>query len=591
MARVSDGHTRLKQTSNTFLDNAHEALQDPDKIQRRDIMALFTPIIRDAAMDSFGHFDELRRHVKQVRQHTLDNLEHYLTQFETEALHNGNHLHFASNGDELNSIVLDICQQHSARRIIKGKSMVTEETGLNDYLKRAGLRVMETDLGEYIIQQAGETPSHIVGPALHKSAAEVRELFLAKHDLGERDLAETSAMVGEARRVLREHFLKAEVGIIGANALVAENGYSMLVTNEGNGDLCANLPNVLIVCTTIDRVLPRAADATAMLRLLVRSATGQPQTCYTSFYSGPRREQDTDGPLETHYVLLDNRRTEILASDYREMLQCIRCGACLNHCPIYAGVGGHAYGWVYPGPMGSILTPLLTSLEQSNALPNACTSCGRCAEVCPADIPLPDLLRDLRRDETQRKLSSSRWRLGMRMHGWLARHPGLYHALTGLGIFTLHLLGRRKGSFQRLPLAAGWTSERDFPAPEGRTFTHQYAAAQRAAQSQQHRAARLEKKKQADSGPLKPKGAKQKELKPGRLKPERVKRPRSATGSAPSGRVEPSLGEDWSLQPESSEPTAPGPATTARAKAGKKKSRAPRAVPRGKKPPRSDDDR
>ncbi len=485
----SDGSASLKQTSNTFLENAHAALQDAGKAERRDLMALFTPIVRDAAMKNFGHFEALREHVKQVKQHSLEHLGHYLNQFEQAALHNGNHVHFAEDGEQLNSIVLDICQQHSARRIAKGKSMVTEETGLNDFLKRAGLKVMETDLGEYIIQQAGETPSHIVGPALHKSAAEVRELFFAKHDLGERELAETGDMVSEARRVLREHFLKAEVGIIGANALVAENGYTMLVTNEGNGDLCANLPNVLVICTTIDRVVPRLEDATAMLRLLVRSATGQPQTCYTSFYSGPRREHDIDGPLETHIVLLDNRRTEILASDYREMLQCIRCGACLNHCPIYAGVGGHAYGWVYPGPMGSILTPLLTSLEQSNALPNACTSCGRCAEVCPADIPLPDLLRDLRHDETKQKLSSSRWRLGMRLHGWLARHPALYHAVTGLGISTLHLLGARKGSFARLPLAAGWTSQRDFPAPQGRTFMQQYAARQRQEKDSEHKAA------------------------------------------------------------------------------------------------------
>ncbi len=522
----------MKQTSNTFLDNAHAALQDPAKVQRRDLMALFTPLIRNAAMDSFGHFDELRQQVKQVKQHTLDHLDHYLEKFEREALRNGNHLHYAGDGDQLNSIVLEICQQHSARRIVKGKSMVTEETGLNDYLKRAGLRVMETDLGEYIIQQAGETPSHIVGPALHKSAAEVRELFLAKHDLGERELAETADMVTEARLVLREHFLKADVGIIGANALIAQNGYSMLVTNEGNGDLCANLPNVLIICTTIDRVVPRARDATAMLRLLVRSATGQPQTCYTSFYSGPRREHDIDGPLETHIVLLDNRRSEILASDYREMLQCIRCGACLNHCPIYAGVGGHAYGWVYPGPMGSILTPLLTSLEQSNALPNACTSCGRCAEVCPADIPLPDLLRDLRHDETRQKLSSSRWRTGLRLHAWLARQPTLYRAFTSLGIFTLHLLGRRKGGFARLPLAAGWTSQRDFPAPEGRTFMQQYAAIQREEKAREHKAAQAP----AQSQPAEQAGA----------APARAKSRRAPRGQAPTERIEPSLGTDWS---------------------------------------------
>jgi L-lactate dehydrogenase complex protein LldF len=385
-------------------------------------------------------------------------------------------VHYARDGDELNSIVLDICQQHGARRIAKGKSMVTEETRLNSFLQRAGLEVMETDLGEYIIQQAGETPSHIVGPALHKSADEVRTLFLDKHDLGERELPETADLVSEARQVLREHFLKAEVGIIGANALIAENGYSMLVTNEGNGDLCANLPRVLIVCTTIDRILPRAEDATAMSRLLVRSATGQPQTCYTSFYSGPRREGDLDGPLETHIVLLDNQRSDVLASDYREILECIRCGACLNHCPIYASVGGHAYGSVYQGPMGSVLTPLLTSLESSNALPNACTSCGRCAEVCPADIPLPDMLRDLRHEEVRARLSPTRWRYGMKLHAWLARHPSLYQSVTAVAISLLHLFGRRRGSFTNLPMANGWTSQRNFPAPQSKTFMQLYKA-------------------------------------------------------------------------------------------------------------------
>ncbi len=563
----------MKQTSDTFLENAHEALQDAGKAERRDLMALFTPLIRDAAISKFGHFEELREHVKQVKQHSLKHLGYYLNQFEQAALLNGDHVHFAEDGDQMNSVVLDICQQHSARRIAKGKSMVTEETGLNDYLKRAGLKVMETDLGEYIIQQAGETPSHIVGPALHKSAAEVRDLFFAKHDLGERELAETGDMVSEARRVLREHFLKAEVGIIGANALVAENGYTMLVTNEGNGDLCANLPNVLIICTTIDRVVPRLDDATAMLRLLVRSATGQPQTCYTSFYSGPRREHDIDGPLETHIVLLDNRRTEILASDYREMLQCIRCGACLNHCPIYAGVGGHAYGWVYPGPMGSILTPLLTSLEQSNALPNACTSCGRCAEVCPADIPLPDLLRDLRHDETRQKLSSSRWRMGLRLHGWLARHPALYHAVTGLGIFTLHLLGGRKGSFARLPLAAGWTSQRDFPAPQGKTFMHQYAARQREEKARAHRAAQ----------------ALEKDATASRVSPERGTPGRGQARRSARERIEPSLRVDWPRKPDPRRPGGVRPPAGEDGKASGKKPGAHPGGPRGKKPRRRRD--
>ncbi len=470
----------MQQRSDTFLDNASAALKNPGQAQRRDMIALFAPLLRQAAIADFEDFDSLRHHAKQVRQHSLDHLEYYLGQFEQEAVRNGNHVHFARDGGEFNSIVLDICQQHNARRIIKGKSMVTEETALNSFLQRAGLDVMETDLGEYIIQRAGETPSHIVAPALHKSAGEVRELFQHKHDLGPRELPHTADLVDEARQVLREHFLKADVGIIGANALIAENGYSMLVTNEGNGDLCANLPRVVIVCTTIERVLPRAQDAAAMLRLLVRSATGQSQTCYTSFYSGPRRDGDSDGPLETHFVLLDNQRSSILASDYREMLECIRCGACLNHCPIYTTVGGHAYGWVYQGPMGSILTPLLTSLEQSHQLPNACTSCGRCAEVCPADIPLPDLLRDLRHEESRKKLVAPRWRHGLKLHAWLARHPPLYHALTGAIIRLLHLLGRKRGRFSSLPFAGGWTSQRDFPAPQAQTFMQLYQAQKKA---------------------------------------------------------------------------------------------------------------
>lgn len=466
--------------SQYFKERSVEALQDTDAVQRRDLMALFAPIIRQTAMDEFGSFEALRKHIKRIRKHSLDNLDYYLARFELEATNNGNQVHFAEDGDEMNSMVLDICQQHGARRVAKGKSMVTEETGLNDYLQRGGLDVVETDLGEYIIQQAGETPSHIVGPAFHKSADQVRELFLEKHQLGERKLEEISDIVTEARGVLREKFLQAEVGIIGSNALIAENGYSMLVTNEGNGDLCANLPNVLIICTTLDRILPRGEDATAIQRLLVRSATGQAQTCYTSFYSGPRREQDTDGPLETHIILLDNRRSDILASDYREMLQCIRCGACLNHCPIFASTGGHSYGWVYPGPMGSVLTPLLTSLEASEALPNACTSCGRCAEVCPADIPLPDLLRDLRHEQSKQNITPPRWQKGLRLHAWVAARPKLYHFLTGMAIPLLHKLGRKRGSFSKLPFAGGWTSQRNFPAPQGGTFMQQYEKKRRA---------------------------------------------------------------------------------------------------------------
>jgi len=468
----------VEANSPQFLERAGAALADPGATAQRDMLAERTPALREQAVAEFGPFDALRQHLHRVREHTLDNLDHYLARFELEATRNGNHLHFAEDGDELNAIVLDICREHGARRVAKGKSMVTEETRLAACLRGQGLQVVETDLGEYIVQLAGEMPAHIVGPARHKTLAQIRQLFLRYHDLGERKLEDASDLVAEARRVMRGHFLEAEVGIIGANALIAENGYSMLVSNEGNADLCASLPPVLIVCTTLERLLPRAVDAAALQRLLARSATGQAQTCYTSFYSGPRREQDSGGPLETHIVLLDNRRTEILGSGYRDMLQCMRCGACLNHCPVFSAAGGHAYGSVYPGPMGSVLTPLLTSLAEGAPLPDACTACGRCEEVCPANIPLPGLLRDLRHDQSRAGIGSNRWRRGLRLHAWLCRHPRLYQGLTGLGVSLLHLLGRHRGAFSRLPLASGWTCERDFPSPQAGTFMRQYRKAE-----------------------------------------------------------------------------------------------------------------
>ena len=465
----------MQQHSNAFLEQAATAMAEPARAANRRALGVYLPTKRDEAIADFGDFETLREAVNRIRGHALDNLGYYLEQFAQSAQDNGSFLHFARDSEELNARVLDICARHGATRVAKGKSMISEETGLNAALEEAGIHVRETDLGEYIIQEAGETPSHITGPALHKPVEEIRELFLERHPLGERSLESPADMVAEARQMLRSDFLAAQVGIVGSNALVAATGHSLLVTNEGNGDLCANLPEVLIVCTSVDRILPRTSDALAMLRLLVRSTTGQPISSYTSFYGGPRRDTDPDGPREMHFVLLDNQRSDILASDYREMLQCMRCGTCLNHCPIYMNAGGHAYGWVYPGPMGSVLTPLLTSLEESHLLPNACTACGRCAEVCPSLIPLPDLLRDLREEEFRGGLAPLRWRLGMRLHAWLAQRPALYSALSGAALRVMHRIGRRAGVLRRLPLAGGWLSARDLPVPEAQSFQQQYA--------------------------------------------------------------------------------------------------------------------
>lgn len=473
----------MKQTSEHFQATAREALARTEARERMDVIGAFLPAMRDAAVAEVD-FEPLREHVKRVKDHTLDNLEHYLRQFEEQVVLNGGHVHWARDAHELNTTVLEICRAVEARRVGKGKSMITEETGLTEHLESAGLEVTETDLGEYIVQIAGEPPSHIVGPAFHKSEDEIRQLFLNKHPLGRRRLEDPPAMVAEAREVLRERFLSADVGIIGSNALIAETGQTMLVTNEGNGDLVSTLPKVHIVCASIEKLLPRPEDALAQIRLLARSAIGTAVTAYTSFYSGPRRSEDLDGPEQYHVILLDNRRTEILGGNYQDMLACMRCGACLTHCPVYIGAGGHAYGWVYPGPMGSVLTPLLTGLEQASELPNACTSCGRCAEICPAGIPLPDLLRDLRAEETSNKISPARWRWGMKLHSWLARVPGAYRLLTGTMIGLLSRLGRRRGAFRQLPLAGGWTRVRDFPAPEGDSFMQQWK--RRQSETQRH---------------------------------------------------------------------------------------------------------
>ena len=282
-------------------------------------------------------------------------------------------------------IVLDICRKAGAKNVTKGKSMITEEIGLNAYLEAHGLNPVETDLGEYIVQIRDEGPSHIITPAIHLTPEQVAEDFRRVHtDLpADRDLSEAVTMVHEARAVLRERFLAADVGITGANFLIAETGSSVIVTNEGNGDLTQSLPRVHVVVTSIEKMVPTLEDVSVLLRVLARSATGQELSVYTTFSTGPRRENDGDGPQDYHVVVLDNGRSAMLGGEQSEMLRCIKCGACMNHCPVYQSVGGHAYGWVYPGPMGAVLDPQLLGIEAAGHLPNASTLCGRCAILGP----------------------------------------------------------------------------------------------------------------------------------------------------------------------------------------------------------------
>lgn len=428
---------------------------------------------RAQAIADVENFDSYKQQAQLVKKHTLDHLDFYLNQFEDNVVKNGGNVHWASTPQQLNNIILHICERHDAKSVTKGKSMISEEANLNAALESAGIDVSETDLGEYIIQLARELPSHIIAPAIHKTRQQVEKLFKEFHPLGDRELDEIATLVDEARFQLRQKFLEADIGITGANMLIADTGSAMVVTNEGNGDLTATLPKVHIVTASIEKVVPDLESATAVLRVLGRSATGQAITSYTSLFSGPRGIDDVDGPDEFHVILLDNQRSQMLGGPYEEMLKCIRCGACLNHCPVYSTIGGHAYGWVYPGPMGSVLTPLMTGLEQSSELPNASTFCGRCEEVCPMGIPLPEMLRQLRNQEHTEHLTPWKTRLSLQSYMWAIQHPRLFHWLSRIS----HWLIRRDSvvNLVKKHLFKSWVQSRELPQNTTKgTFMSQY---------------------------------------------------------------------------------------------------------------------
>ncbi len=459
-------------TSPFFKDNAKTAMRDPEL--QRALKYVETNFVerRRAAAEKLPEFDLLRDAARDIKNHTLAHLDLYLEAHEQRVIEQGGHVHYAVTADAARAIVLDICRKLGAKTVTKGKTMIAEEIGLNPFLELNGIRPIETDLGEYIIQIRNEAPSHIIAPAVHLTQPQIEADFRRVHTHlpSERDLSEPQALLAEARAVLRERFLAADVGITGANFLVAETGTSVIVTNEGNGDLTQTLPKAHIVLATIEKLVPTLEDVSALLRLLARTASGQEMSVYTTLSTGPRRPGDPDGPGEYHVVILDNGRSAMIGGAFQDMLRCIRCGACMNHCPVYAVVGGHAYGWVYPGPMGAVLTPSLVGINKAGHLPNASTFCGRCEEVCPVRIPLPKLMRHWREREFERHLSPAAIRSGLRFWAFFAKRPRLYALATNAAARVLAMFGRTRGRFQRLPLASGWTRHRDFPAPQGRTF-------------------------------------------------------------------------------------------------------------------------
>ena len=475
----------MKPVAVDFQARARESLQDSNLAVALGRARKGFIDSRSAAVEALAGYDELRRCAQEIKEHTLSHLDHYLERFEAKVREHGGQVHWANTPAEAQAIIVDICRKAKAKRITKGKSMVGEEIAVNEALEAAGFEAIETDLGEYIIQLADEPPSHIIAPAIHKTRDQVSDLFHLHHaPHGYERQTEPEALVAEARSVLREKFTSADVGITGANFLVAETGSSVIVTNEGNGDLTNTLPEVHIVTAGIEKVIPNLEDMSTILRVLARNATGQESSVYTTLSSGPRRTEDLDGPREYHVVLLDNGRSQMLGNEFHEMLRCIRCGACMNHCPVYHAIGGQAYGWVYVGPMGSVLTPLLVGLDQARDLPEACTLNGRCKSVCPMGIPLPDLMRNLRRRSFQKHLHPPRVRLGLRAWGFVARRPRLYRLASQWGAALLGRLGQKRGRFRRLPFASGWTDSRDFPAPQGRSFISAWAKGERGQQGE-----------------------------------------------------------------------------------------------------------
>jgi L-lactate dehydrogenase complex protein LldF len=425
---------------------------------------------RQTRMLDLPNPDALRDLAGRIKQHALDHLDYYLAQLTANVQRNGGRVHFAHDAAEARKIIVEIARTAGCKSCIKSKSMVSEEIDLVPSLEAAGMDVVETDLGEFIIQISHDRPSHLVAPIVHKDKASIAKLFSEYFQTPYND--DPKALTMQARKYLRDKFRRADFGMTGGNFLVAETGQVCCVENEGNQRQSITTPRVLVSLVGIEKVVPRLIDLSVMLKLLARSATGQPITIYTNIFGGPRLSGEKDGPQEFHLVLIDNGRSEILASEeYRETLRCIRCGACLNACPIYRKIGGHAYGSVYPGPIGALITPLFQGLDKFKDLPQASSLCGACYEACPVKINIPRHLINLRRDINRQHLNSPIERLVYRAWAWSLKSPLLYRMLGAAQKFDLRRRARDTGWVSKLPrIAAGWTQVRDMPAPARKSF-------------------------------------------------------------------------------------------------------------------------
>jgi L-lactate dehydrogenase complex protein LldF len=456
----------------TFHERVESALHDSNlQIALARTTERFTAQ-RANAFAALPRAEALRDRARLIRAHTLSRLDQYLAQFAESVERAGGHVHWADDAAAANRIAVEIAKSRGVKLVVKGKSMVTEETHLNKALAEVGATVLESDLGEYIIQLAGETPSHIIGPALHKTKEQIGQLLHEKIGMPLTD--EPEKMMQAARAILREVFLTADMGITGVNFGVAETGAICLVENEGNGRLSTTPPRIHVAFMGLERLVPTLDDLSVMLQLLARSATGQKLSVYTNLITGPRKEGEADGPEELHIVIVDNGRSRVLSGHTAEILYCIRCGACLNACPVFQQVGGHAYGSVYSGPVGAVFTPSLWGIEPWSDLPHASSLCGACREVCPVRIDIPRMLLELR-DEGHRAGKTPLWlRIGLPAYRFIATRPALFKIAVTLSRTASRLFASR-GWLSRLPPPLnGWTAHRDFPAFASQSFSEQW---------------------------------------------------------------------------------------------------------------------
>lgn len=462
-----------------FYERVEDALRNNQLHTALNIATTRFVANRNKSLESLPEAEALRDHARRIRAHTIANLDTYLAQFADSVEKLGGHVYFAQTAAEANSYITRLAQEREVKSVVKSKSMVTEEMELNHELEQVGARVVETDLGEYIIQLAGEKPSHIIAPVIHKTRQDVAQLFREKLNASDEDLADVPNMTALARRMLRQDFLKADMGITGVNFGVAQTGSMCLVTNEGNARLATTTPRIHVAVMGMERLVPTMEDLGVMIQLLARSATGQKISVYTNIITGPRRANgsdaaEPDGPDEFHVVIVDNGRTKMLQGELAEILYCIRCGACLNVCPVYQQIGGHAYGSVYPGPVGSIVTPGLYGIGPWSELPHASSLCGACREVCPVRINIPRMLLKLRDEGAQAGKGPLWLKIGLGLYRFGATRPALFRLGSKFSTLATRIL-TKDGWIKKLPgPLSGWTDQRDFPAFAPKSFSQRW---------------------------------------------------------------------------------------------------------------------